>query len=166
MDMHEDGQVSYARREGSWVLRFQGAIRYTTAHAVDRFLDDLFARNSPESISIDLQDATSIDSTGIGLLAKVANGLSQTGKAKPVLFSSNPEINEILTNLCLDDVCAIVPETPQDIAAEAIPATTPSEHELARTIAEAHRLLCELNDENRANFQSVVEAFANDPGTH
>lgn len=162
--MDKDGRVSYARREDSWVLRFQGAIRYTNAHAVDRFLDELFERHSPESISIDLNDATSIDSTGVGLIAKVADGLGQRGKAAPVLFSSNPEINELLVSLCLDDVCTIVPESPQDTAAQAIPATAPSERELARTIAEAHRLLCELSEDNRASFQSVVDAFASDPG--
>lgn len=162
--MDEDGQVSYARRGDSWILRFEGEIRYTIAHAVDRFLDDLFARGNPESISIDLNDATSIDSTGIGLLAKVAEVLNHRGKDAPVLFSSNPEINELLISLCLDDVCTIVPESLQDTAAQVIPDTSPSERELAQTIAEAHRLLCELSEDNRASFQSVIDAFANDPG--
>jgi len=164
----DDGEVFFAHHGDDWVLRVEGPLRYTNANAVDHFLDELFEKCHPASVCVDLNSATAIDSTGIGLLAKIANGMERCGHGQPILFSGNPEINELLTSVCLDDVCRIVPgPAPAEVEeGEApIPATSPSENDLARTIVDAHRLLCELSESNRSQFQSVLEAFSHDPGT-
>lgn len=162
--MVEEGQVFYAHRGDDWVLRVLGPLRYTNANAVDRFLDSLFRDESPATVCIDLNATTAIDSTGIGLLAKVANRLEGTGRSQPILFSANPDINALLSSVCLDDVCSIVDALPVTLPMEPIPAARPTEAELAGTIAEAHRLLCELSADNRAQFRSVVEAFEREAG--
>jgi anti-anti-sigma factor len=158
--MPDDGHVLYARQGDTWVLRFEGNIRYTMAHAVDVFLDQLFAHENPGRVCADLNATTAIDSTGIGLLAKIANGLRGAGREMPIIFSANPEIVETLRNVCLDEVCTIIAGAPEAIAESEIPATTPNERELARTIVAAHCLLCDMCEKNRAQFQSVVDAFA------
>jgi anti-anti-sigma factor len=157
--MAEDGHVLYARQGDTWVLRFEGDIRYTMAHAVDAFLDELFAHENPGRVCADLNATTAIDSTGIGVLAKIANGLRRAGHALPIIFSSNPDIVETLKNVCLDEVCTIVAGAPEAVADNEIPATTPSERELARTIVAAHCELCDMCEQNRTTFQSVVDAF-------
>lgn len=164
----DDGEVFYAHHGDDWVLRVQGSLRYTNASAMNRFLDELFAKCHPASVCVDLNSATAIDSTGIGLLAKIANGMEQSGHGRPILFSGNPEINELLTSVCLDDVCNIVAGPPPAEAEEGeapIPEAAPSESEMARTIVDAHRLLCELSESNRSQFQNVLDAFSHDPGT-
>ncbi|MBL8439070.1 MAG: STAS domain-containing protein [Zoogloeaceae bacterium] len=164
--MTDDGQILYARSGDDWVLRVEGPLRYTNASSVDRFIDRLFNDARPTSVSVDLNGATTIDSTGIGLLAKIARGLARADGARPVVFSANPEINELLTSVCLDDVCCIVPSgagmAPGEVAA--IPVVPVEERVLARTIADAHRLLCELSEDNRVQFQQVVEAFDREAG--
>ena len=162
--MADDGRVLYARQGDTWVLRFQGDIRYTMAHAVDVFLDELFTRENPGRICADLNATTAIDSTGIGLLAKIANGLSRAGREAPIVFSSNPEIVETLRNVCLDEVCTIVAGAPEAVAENEIPATSPNERELARTIVAAHCLLCDMCEQNRASFQGIVDAFERELG--
>jgi anti-anti-sigma factor len=169
MVTHDDGEVLYAHHGDDWVLRVQGSLRYTNANAMDRFVDKLFAEGHPARVCVDLNATTAIDSTGIGLLAKIANGMERTGHGQPVLFCGNPEINELLTSVCLDDVCRIVADAPPagweaDEPGEPIPATDPSESELTRTIVDAHRLLSDLSESNRAQFQSVVDAFSQDSG--
>lgn len=168
------GKVYHARHNGTRVLRFQGAIDYTLGTALDHFLDDLFARGDFRSILVDLNQTDSIDSTGLGLLAKVANGMRRRDGSKPLLFSSRPDINEILLSICLDEVFVFCPQAPEtDAAADAesdpnrgtlLPAGEPSESELAHTVLTAHRLLCEMNDNNRALFQNVVDAIEKDLG--
>jgi anti-anti-sigma factor len=157
--MIEDGKVLYARHGDVWVLCFDGAIRYTMAYSLDRFVDWLFERESPQAIYVDLSRATSIDSTGIGLLAKIARGLRTRGAFRPLLFSSNPEINEFLTSVCLDRIYTLVAAVPQLEHAQRLPQSSPTEEELAHTIVDAHRLLCDLSENNRARFSSVIEAF-------
>jgi anti-anti-sigma factor len=156
----DDGRVLYAERDGTCGLRFEGPIRYTMAPSVDAFLGDLLRTRAPRMICADLSDIESIDSTGIGLLAKIAIGQRRAGRAKPLLFSSRSDINEMLRTVCLDDVFQMVDEAPAaEVVATSIPVAA-SERELARTILEAHRLLCQLSEGNRALFRDVVDGLA------
>lgn len=154
-----DGQVYYAEHEGTGVFRFEGAIRYTIAHALDRFLDDLFARNTVKTLIVDLNPTESIDSTGLGLLARIANFVRRRDHDRPLLFSSQADINALLSSICLDNAFTVC-ERPLDSAAGVpLDPGAPSETEIAQTILAAHRLLCEMNETNRAQFQNVVAAF-------
>ena len=158
--MAEEGRVLYAEREGTCVLRFQGPIRYTIAPAVDAFVKDLLATHTPRVICADLSDAESIDSTGIGVLARIAIAQRRAGRRKPLLFSSRHDINEVLCSVCLDDVFEMVEQAPEADAMKPLATTEPSERELARTIFEAHSLLSELSEGNRAMFKDVVDGLA------
>ncbi len=159
-----DGMVYYAERDGVCVIRFEGAISYTLGPALDHFLDDLFARGERSTILVDLTATESIDSTGLGLLARIANFVRRRDGTKPVLFSVRPDINAVLSSICLDDVFVLCDRIPDVAADQALPAGDPTETELAQTVLDAHRLLCEMNDANRATFQSVVDAFERDLG--
>lgn len=158
------GNVYHARHDGTCVLRFQGAIDYTLGTALDHFLDHLFAGGDFRDILVDLNQTDSIDSTGLGLLAKIASGMRRRDGAKPLLFSSRPDINEILRGICLDDVFVLCAQDPEAASGPGtlLPPGEPSESELARTVLAAHRLLCEINDNNRALFQNVVDAIEKD----
>lgn len=160
-----DGMVYYAERDGTCVIRFEGAISYTLGPALDHFLDALFARGAcGGTILVDLTATESIDSTGLGLLARIANFVRRRDGSKPMLFSVRPDINAVLSSICLDDVFVLCDRTPDSVADQALPAGDPTETELAQTVLNAHRLLCEMNDANRATFQSVVDAFERDLG--
>lgn len=159
-----DGNVYYAEQDGTTVLRFQGAISYTLATALDRFLDDLFARGEFKSILVDLNGTESIDSTGLGLLARIAKFVRKRDGSRPLLFSSQPDINAVLSSICLDSAFVLCEQTPDLAAGTALAPGNPSDTEVAQTVLDAHRLLCEMNDANRAQFQNVVDAFERELG--
>lgn len=154
-----DGNVYYAEQDGTGVIRFEGAISYTIANALDRFLDDLFAGNGFTRLIVDLSDTESIDSTGLGLLARIANGMRRRDGSQPLLFSTQPDINTLISSICLDTAFTRCDGPPPQLPGTALPAGTASEIETAQTILDAHRVLSDINDANRAQFQSVVEAF-------
>lgn len=158
--MSEEGRVLYAERNGTCVLRFQGPIRYTMAPSFDAFLNELLAERAPRVICADLSDTESIDSTGIGLLAKIAIAQRRAGRSKPLLFSSKSDINEVLRSMSLDVVFQMIEQLPATVALETVTPTQPTERELRRTILEAHLLLSELSEGNRAMFKDVVEGLA------
>jgi len=159
--MLDEGRVLYAERNGTCVLRFQGPIRYTMAASFDAFLNELLAQRAPRMICADLSDTESIDSTGIGLLAKIAIAQRRAGRSKPLLFSSKRDINEVLCSMSLDEVFQMIEQPPEAGDLEAVtPTTQPSERELRRTIFEAHLLLSGLSEGNRAMFKDVVEGLA------
>jgi anti-anti-sigma factor len=159
--MTGEGSASYARRDGTYVLRLQGEIRYTLGHALDTFLDRIFAQDDFEDIVVDLSEVESIDSTGLGLLAKVANFLRKRDGRKPLLFSPRGDINTLLGSMCLDEVFVVCDSVPA-AAPAAIPPTDPSAAQLAQTVLAAHRLLCDMNENNRALFHDVVDALQRD----
>ncbi|HJV92273.1 MAG TPA: STAS domain-containing protein, partial [Azonexus sp.] len=134
-----DGNVYYAERDGTVVIRFLGDIRYTIAPALDRFLDELFARADLKTIIVDLSDTESIDSTGLGLLARIANFLSRRDGSRPLLFSSQPDVNAVLSSICLDTAFIHCDQRPDLAPGSALPAGNPSEREVAQTVLEAHR---------------------------
>ncbi len=158
--MAEAGRILYARDDDHWVFRFEGEIRYTMAHALDAFVEQVFARSQPASMTADLRDTDSIDSTGIGLLAKLARVAGELSAPRPTLFCGNREIGEVLDSVCMDRVYTIVDAGGPDSRFEPLPATTPSESELAGTITHAHQLLSDISERNRAQFEGVLEAFA------
>lgn len=158
--MGSSGRVTYARKDDLWVLRFEGQIRYLLAPSVSRFIDRMFAEGVPGGVCVDLRETLAIDSTGIGLLAKIANDMQDAGRGRPVLVSTNPEISELLVSLCLDEVCILSSQAPDTVADAVLPFTSPSERELARVVLDAHQQLSQLSDENRETFRSVVEAIA------
>ena len=144
------GNVYHAIHDGTCILRFEGAIDYTLGSALDRFLDRLFARDDVRRIIVDLTPAESIDSTGLGLLARIANFARRRDGSKPLLFSTDPDINLLLHSICLDDFFVLCAEAPAELAAlsegvgrdAGLDTGDVSESELARTVLAAHRLLC------------------------
>jgi anti-anti-sigma factor len=164
--MADDGRVLYAHRNGTCVLRFEGAIRYTMAHALDTFINELFAHDPPRQVVADLSEAESVDSTGIGLLAKLARCQRKAGFGNPVLFSSNADMNELLSSVCLDEVFDLTQRAPGLQDETVLQPTQPSEPQLAQTILDAHLALSELSEKNRVTFRDVVEGLARDVERH
>jgi anti-anti-sigma factor len=160
----DKGNVFYAEQDGTCVFRLQGAINYRVANALDRFLDDTFATSRFRQVLVDLGELESIDSTGLGLLAKIANIARRRDGSRPLLFSSQPDINTLLSSICLDAAFILCERIPDLEAGTALPIGEPSDRELAETVLAAHRRLCEMNEGNRAMFQNVVDAFELDLG--
>jgi anti-anti-sigma factor len=67
-----DGSILHASHDGVEVLRFVGEIRYRLAPALDRYLESVFAKPGLAGFVIDLIETDSIDSTNLGILARIA----------------------------------------------------------------------------------------------
>jgi anti-anti-sigma factor len=104
------GNVLYANHDGLVVFKFVGEIRYTmgdsyrVSASLDAFLDDLFESKDFENILIDLTETDSIDSTNLGLLAKIAQFTERHYGRKPTIISTNEDINAILDSVGFDQV--------------------------------------------------------------
>jgi anti-anti-sigma factor len=154
------GSLFYARHQRTYVLKLVGELRYTLGEALNAFLDRLFKQEDFDRILIDLTEAVSIDSTILGLLAKVANFMGERFGRKPILVSTNADINQLLDSVGFYEVFIVAEQL--DLSNEglrplSVPA--PSEEAMAATLLEAHTLLSELNEDNRLLFKDVVEAL-------
>jgi len=107
---------------------------------------------------VDLNQASFIDSTYIGLLAALARYAQQHQLAKPVLFCTVPAINELLLSLCFEQAFDLVQQsTDPDVDLTSVQAVPYSDQQKGQMILRAHEALIALNEQNKTQFQSVVD---------
>jgi len=154
------GRVLYASHDNVHVLRFIGEIRYTLSPSIDNFLEGIFATTTPAGFVIDLGETDSIDSTNLGLLARLARRMQGLDAGRITVVSNRDEINSVLYSMALDEVFDIVPSTSLGADAEQeIPHQDADRETLSKTLIEAHRALMELSEHNRETFQDVVASL-------
>ena len=161
-----EGRVLYALRCETCFLRFEGKVRYTSCAGLEEFIDEVFCENAPEEAIIDLTAATLIDSTNLGLLARIARCMMQRRQRKPAIISTNEDVNTVLTASGFTEVFKFITSTDEaadlQVPLEVVPESDRSEIERTRTILEAHKELMALNEANRNVFANVVEMLEKD----
>jgi anti-anti-sigma factor len=162
--MFED-RVLCAVHDGIHVLRYVGDIRAPLAPAIQRFADALLEREVPQGLVIDLTDARAIDSTNLGVLARIANRMHERGGPRVTIVSCRRDINEVLMTMGFDEVFNIV----RDIGAappdtQPLPVAEDDRETLLRTVLEAHRALVAMNEQNREVFRDLVAVLEQQEG--
>jgi anti-anti-sigma factor len=153
----ENGKILHASQDGIHVLRFVGDIRYTLGHSLDRFLEGLFAGSTPAGFVIDLTATDCIDSTNLGLLARIAREMHNHSAPRVTIVSDRPDINAVLTSMALDEVFDIVSRASvPDGGEQELPRKKADRDSLSRTLLKAHRALMELSERNAETFRDVV----------
>ncbi len=160
----ETGNVYYAKHDGVLVLKFVGEIRYTMGESyrisasLDAFLDKLFEGKDFENVLLDLTETLSIDSTNLGLIAKIGQFTQQQFGRKATILSTNEDIDAILDSVGFDQVFMILHETSETTAElQDLPQAESPDRELAHMILDAHRALTSLNEKNKEMFKNVVQ---------
>ena len=153
-----DGRVTHARSEDAHVLRYFGRVDYTLAPAVQHYVDHLLEDSGVVGFVFDLREARLVDSTNLGLLARLAERTRQGCGRRSVIVSTRDDITDVLRSMGFDEIFDIVPEPPAPAGEpeDEISVERPSQDDLLRTMLEAHRTLVTLNDKDREQFQDVV----------
>ncbi len=154
------GKIQFAEQDGVFVLKFAGEVRLTLCSALDATIDSIFAAEHFVAIVIDLTEATSVDSTTLGLLAKLSILSRHKSGLLPTLVTTNPDIDRLLESMGFEQVFNIVgaPVRCPDCLCD-LPPQDVSESTVRRTVIEAHRILMDLNERNRDAFCDLVTAL-------
>lgn len=159
-----NGRVTHAEQDGVHVLRYSGKVDYMSAPAIQTFVEHLIERGHVSGLVFDLTDAEGLDSTNLGLLARVNERVHERGGGESVIVSSNDDINGVLYSMGFDQIFDIVSSgavVPRDGDATIEP-VTPSQEELRCTMLEAHRALVRLSETGRVQFEEVVACLENE----
>ena len=154
------GKIQFAEQDGTFVLKFVGEIRLTLCSALDATIDQIFSSLNFSSIVIDLTESCSVDSTTLGLLAKLSILSRQKVGLLPTLVTTHPDITRLLHSMGFDQVFNIVDQplpTPEQLTD--LPTQDQSEDVVKAKVLEAHRILMSLNESNREVFQDLVMAL-------
>ena len=88
----DENKIFYSEHDGVHFLRFHGDILHTLAPALDSFLKQLSAAPEAHSYLLDLTETRSIDSTMLGLLARIAKIAKDQKAPPPTLVCPNEDI--------------------------------------------------------------------------
>jgi len=161
--MMTTGRIQFAESEGTFVLKFIGDVRLTLCAALDAYIEKIFSALNFESIVIDLTETDNIDSTSLGLLAKLSILSKERVGLLPTLVSTHEDMNRLLQSMGFDQIFNIVAEsTPTDAELQELPGQLLSEDQVKDRVLEAHRILMNLNEHNRTAFTDLVSSLESD----
>lgn len=151
------GRILVGSHDGVYVLLFEGDVRLTLCTAVDGYIEKMFQDPGFKSVLIDLSQTVSIDSTSLGLLAKLSIGADLKFGYRPTLISTNRDVTRILLSMGFDDVFSIV-EVPLEHSEQLaeLPRLETDDEDLRQRVLHAHRILMGMNQGNREAFHDLV----------
>ena len=161
----EDGKIYYTVIENICVIKMVGRIVYKISPNFDRFVEKIKNNSMVKSFIVDLREAAHIDSTNLGILAKL-NRYSRTKSARPpTIISTQDNINNLLLNIGFSAFFDIV-DTMSDIQSTLIklPHMKNAGEKIAVVMLEAHRELAKMNETNHELFKDVITYLEGDTG--
>ncbi len=148
-------QVAF--HDSKYFIKLSGELRYTDCISFNQFLKKICREDDYRDIMVDVSEAEFLDSTNLGLIAKLAIHVQGKFKHKLVVLSSNPVVTKSMTSMGLSHLCDFLEYADDDSARLAVDeveqATDP---DMAAVMLEAHRTLMGLSQENETLFKSVV----------
>lgn len=156
----ESNRIYYAEQEGNYYLRFVGDVRVTFCTTLNTYLEKLFALDVVESVVVDLCSAKAVDSTTLGLLAKLALFLQKEKNLTPLLIIENPSMIRLLESMGIDEVFSLQPKLPTKATqAKELPFTSATSEEARVKVIEAHKVLMGMNNKNMSAFSDLVKSL-------
>ncbi len=158
--MVQSGIIRVADHDGVYVIKMEGDVRLTLCLSFDSFIDDMFAASDFCSVMFDLCDAQAIDSTTLGLMAKISISARNLGFEKPLVVSSNPSITRLLVSMGFEDIFRIVEKSALvECRGRLLAQADTPEDMLLEKVLEAHKTLVNLNAQNASTFRELIESL-------
>ena len=156
----------YGRLHELPIVVLKGSVRYMAARALRSFIDDLVNQRY-DTILIDLRELETIDSTGMGLLARLGRSTLQHGR-RSVIVCDTPDVTLCLRSAAFDRIFVMLrdwpfPEEPE-VAEVPVQCKELRADGLGRVMLEAHRELASLSTSNHDAFGAVISALESEIG--
>lgn len=151
-----------ADHQGVYVIKLVGDVRLTLCISFDSFIDQMFSDPGFVSVVFDLTGAEAIDSTTLGLMAKISLLAQERHQLVPTLVSNNPSIDRILQTMGFCEIFCIVQEGAAELkGAQALCADCANEDDVRLRVLEAHKILVGLNPSNQSEFKDLIASLEN-----
>jgi anti-anti-sigma factor len=154
------GSIYYATLDNHYVIKFVGEVRLTLCSSLDAHLEKVLASDLCDYVLVDLTQATCLDSTTLGLIAKLAIRAQHCALPKPILVSTHEDVTRTLLSMGFDQIFVLLDTLPETLyELQQIPIVQESVEATQRRIIHAHKLLMSLNDSNYEAFNSLVSVL-------
>ena len=158
-----NGRILVATVNDVPILKFIGDVRVLMSSALDNYFNSLYNRAILDRMMVDMTETQGIDSTALGLLAKMSIQLRNRFNVRPTIISTNPDITRILKSMSIDLICEIIETVDnQETCFDELNPLQETEDSVRQKVIEAHQTLMSLSENNRAEFQDLVSALKSD----
>ncbi len=159
--MNHAGKIMVGEQDGVYLLKLEGDVRVTLCISAEGFFEKMFDDAGFRSVLVDLTQAHAIDSTSLGILAKLSIESQRRHGVVPTLVVTSADLERLLQASGFGDVFHMVTEPLEhaDQLGELPPSPTLDEASLRHKVIEAHRTLMSLNEANRDAFKDLVAAL-------
>lgn len=156
------GQILVADHEGVYVIKMTGDVRLTLCISFDQFIDTMLSADNFSSVLFDLSEAEAVDSTTLGLMAKISLLAQERRGTKPVILATNASIQRILETMGFADIFIIVDKLNMELSPDKkLTVIECDENMVKEKVIEAHKILMGLNAENHETFKNLVNMLEN-----
>lgn len=156
------GQILVADHSGVYVIKMTGDVRLTLCISFDQFIDTMLDSANFTSVLFDLSEAEAVDSTTLGLMAKISLLAQEKRNIKPVILATNTSIQRILETMGFADIFIIVDKLNIDLSPDKkLTVIECDENMVKEKVIEAHKILMSLNEKNHETFKNLVNMLEN-----
>ena len=152
------GHVEYASLNGTHIFKLIGEVRAHSCISLDKLLNKLEQHPDVVGAIVDLTQTTFIDSTVLGVLAKLGLKLKQIHHLQAIMLSTNPDITTLANSMGLGQVFVILNYCGEsDVCTQALVDDHINHANMLSTVLEAHKTLMQLNENNQNMFEPLVK---------
>jgi anti-anti-sigma factor len=152
------GQILVADHQGVYVIKLKGDVRLNFCISFDQFIDAMLADPLLASILFDLADAEAVDSTTLGLMAKISLLSQEKRNITPVILANNSSIKRVLHSMGFADIFSIVDKLDSSLTpSRSLCCDDQNALVIKERVIEAHKILMSLNEQNADTFKNLVK---------
>ncbi|WP_372737732.1 STAS domain-containing protein [Neptunomonas sp.] len=154
------GSIHYALLDNHYVIKFTGEVRLTQCSSLGTHIEKVISSDECEHVLVDVTEATCLDSTTLGLIAKLAVRAKNRGLPTPMVVSTHDDVTRTLLSMGFDQIFVfldVLPITQYELIQ--VPLIQESAEEMQQRIIKAHKVLMSLNDSNYEAFNSLIAAL-------
>ncbi|OTG86665.1 anti-anti-sigma factor [Acinetobacter sp. ANC 4558] len=152
------GHVEYASLNGTHIFKLIGEVRAQSCISLDKLLNRIEQQSNIVGAIVDLTQTTFIDSTVLGILAKLGLKLKQKHHLQTVMLSTNSDITTLANSMGLSQIFVILDNSNHsNICTKALAEENVTQNILLCTVLDAHKTLMQLNENNQNMFEPLVK---------
>lgn len=156
----DQNKIIYAIENRCLYLKMIGAIRHLQCASLDVLFHKVTEQDQVDKFVVDLRQATYLDSTSLGMIARMARYMRKKSDDKLVLISIDKDVNQILNSVQFGSVANIVDKwknLPEKYFETSL--ITKPIQSLREMIIQSHQELSQINEDNRKKFAAVIESL-------
>ncbi len=154
------GKIFVSDEQGNYLIKFVGDVRVTLCGSLNHYMETIFGSHDVKKVVVDMLEAEGLDSTTLGLLAKLGLHCRKQYGIDVQVFCQNPSILRTLDCMGFDELFDIFQDVPEISAKlQSITSVNSEVDEIRKQVLEAHKLLVQLNPKNSSEFIDLIRAL-------